>query len=121
MSKKRFRYDGGLVYSTHGGKQCPNCSRPIDDCNCPRHLKPPKGDGIVRVGRETKGRKGKGVTIIKGLGLEHDALTKLASKLKSQCGSGGTVKEHDIEIQGEHRDKLVALLSKKGYQVKRVG
>jgi translation initiation factor 1 len=80
-----------------------------------------RGDGTVRVGRETKGRKGKGVTVVAGVPLAGDALEDLATRLKKRCGSGGTVHEGIIEIQGDHRDTLVAELGKLGYTVKRSG
>jgi translation initiation factor 1 len=75
----------------------------------------------VRVGRETKGRKGKGVTVVTGLPLAGAALDELATRLKKRCGSGGTVRGAVIEIQGDHRDVLVAELAKLGYQAKRSG
>ena len=81
----------------------------------------PVGDGIVRIGRETKGRKGKGVTVITGLPLDEPGLQKLATDLKRRCGAGGTVKGNTIEIQGDHRDLLVAELTARGYTVKRSG
>ena len=114
-----------LVYSTGTGRLCPECGRPLAECRCKRS-KPaqpvvPKGDGIVRVGRETKGRKGKGVTVITGVPLAGDALEELATRLKKRCGSGGTVDGGVIEIQGDHRDTLVAELGKLGYSVKRSG
>jgi translation initiation factor 1 len=114
-----------LVYSTGTGRACPECGRPLAECRCKRS-KPaqptaPKGDGIVRVGRETKGRKGKGVTVISGVPLTGDALEELATRLKKRCGSGGTVDGGVIEIQGDHRDTLVAELGKLGYTVKRSG
>jgi len=80
-----------------------------------------KGDGIVRVGRETKGRKGSGVTVITGIPSHPEGLEKLAKQFKQQCGTGGTVKNGAIEIQGDHRDLLVAELQKLGYTVKRSG
>jgi translation initiation factor 1 len=79
------------------------------------------GDGIIRVSRETKGRKGKGVTVITGLRLNEKDLKALAKELKKKCGAGGTVAERNIEIQGDLRDRLVELLMEKGYTVKRVG
>lgn len=79
------------------------------------------GDGIVRVGRETKGRKGKGVTLIKGVPLAPEQLAELCTQLKKKCGSGGAVKEGVIEIQGDHREMLVAELSRQGWKVKLVG
>jgi translation initiation factor 1 len=75
----------------------------------------------VRVGRETKGRRGKGVTIVTGVPLGGEALAELASRLKRLCGSGGTVRDGVIEIQGDHRDLLVTELAKQGWTVKRSG
>ena len=75
----------------------------------------------MRVGRETRGRKGKGVTVVKGLPLAGAELDELATRLKKRCGSGGTVHEGIVEIQGDHRDTLVAELGKLGYAVKRSG
>jgi len=83
--------------------------------------KAPQGDGIVRVGRQTKGRKGSGVTTVSGLLLGADQLRDLAGQLKKKCGAGGAVKDGVIEIQGEHRDQLVETLEKLGYTVKRAG
>ena len=80
-----------------------------------------KNDGIVRVGRETKGRKGKGVTLITGIQHCPDELKKIAKQLKQMCGCGGAVKDGVIEIQGDHRDKIVDELSKQGYTVKKAG
>ncbi|NNE69195.1 MAG: stress response translation initiation inhibitor YciH [Rhodothermales bacterium] len=81
----------------------------------------PASDARVRVGRETKGRRGKGVTVVTGVPLRGDALKQLGKTLKQQCGSGGTVKDGVIEIQGDHRDKVVAALSGYGWDVKRSG
>lgn len=110
-----------IVYSTQYGKMCPRCHQPIAQCTCRQQQAAPKGDGIVRISRQTKGRKGKGVTVITGLPLNPNDLAQLAKQLKQKCGSGGTVKDNTIEIQGDHRDLLVAELSKQGYTVKRVG
>jgi translation initiation factor 1 len=112
---------GGLVYSTHHGQMCPTCRKPAPQCSCRRAAAPPRGDGIVRVGRETQGRNGAGVTVISGVPLAGEALAELASQLKRRCGAGGTVKDGVIELQGEHRDTAVAALEKLGYRVKRVG
>ncbi len=79
------------------------------------------GDGVVRLQRETKGRKGKGVTLITGLALPADQLKKTAKQLKQQCGVGGAVKDGIIEIQTDDRDKLKALLEKQGHTVKLAG
>jgi len=81
----------------------------------------PKGDGIVRIGRETKGRKGAGMTVITGVPLHPEGLKDLAKKLKQKCGTGGTVKGRVIEIQGDHRDMLVSELQSMGYTVKKSG
>jgi len=110
----------GIVYSTEHGKMCPDCGKPIAQCVCRRKESIPKG-GIVRVSRETKGRKGKGVTLISGVPLHPDGLRALAKEFKQICGSGGTVKDGIIEIQGDHRDFLVDALQRKGYTVKRSG
>lgn len=79
------------------------------------------GDGLVRVGRQTKGRKGKGVTVITGIPLPPAELKELGSGLKKLCGSGGTVRDGVIEIQGDHRDRLVEELARRGWTVKRSG
>jgi translation initiation factor 1 len=113
---------GGLVYSSAHGRMCPSCGKPAAHCACrKRSDAPAKSDGVVRVGRETKGRKGKGVTIVTGVPLSGDALDELGSQLKRLCGSGGTVRDGVIEIQGDHRDALVAELAKRGWTVKRSG
>jgi len=75
----------------------------------------------VRVSLDTKGRKGKGVTVVKGVPLDAAALTQLGKQLKASCGSGGTVKDGVIEVQGDHRDAVIAALQKQGYTVKRAG
>lgn len=112
---------GGLVYSTEGGRMCPACRRPVAECVCGKAVAPPGGDGIVRVSRETKGRGGKAVTLVRGLALPPDALAQLARQLKTACGGGGTVKDGVVEVQGDHVDKLVALLQAQGRTVKRAG
>ncbi len=111
------------MYSTGQGQMCPTCSRPVAQCECAarRQAAKPDGDGVVRVSRETKGRKGKGVTCITGVPLSADELAKLAKQLKTRCGSGGTVKDGVIEIQGDHRDVLVIELQKHGWTVKKAG
>jgi len=106
------------VYSTEHGRICPHCSCPIAHCECRRQGSIPKGDGIVRVGRETKARKGKGVTLITGLPLDSIQLQTLATHLKQKCGTGGTVKNGVIEIQGDHRDAVVDELKSKGFSAK---
>jgi translation initiation factor 1 len=110
---------GGIVYSTQFGSMCPACARPVSQCVCGKDQAAPAGDGIVRVGYETKGRKGKAVTIVSGLRMTADELKNLARELKTRCGAGGTVKDWTIEIQGDHRDKVVADLQTRGFTVKR--
>lgn len=110
-----------LVYSTDAGRICPDCGQAAADCRCKARAAAPKGDGIGRVSHETKGRKGKGVTLIRGLPLEPVALAALGKQLKASCGSGGTVKEGVIEIQGDHRETVIAALQKQGFTVKRAG
>ncbi len=111
---------GGLVYSTDHGRMCPGCRQPQAQCVC--KLAPvPAGDGIVRVARETKGRSGKAVTVVKGVALDADALAALGKLLKAACGSGGTVKDGVIEVQGDHVERVIEVLKKRGHQVKRAG
>ena len=110
-----------LVYSTDSGRICPGCRQPVATCTCGKKAIP-AGDGTVRVSRETKGRKGKGVTLIKGLPLDEAAMTALAKQLKAQCGSGGTVKDGVIEIQGDHVERVMEALKKAGnWPIKRAG
>ena len=102
---------------------CPGCGKAMAECIC-RELQAraiPVGDGVVRVSRETKGRKGKGVTLITGVPLDENKLRNLGKQLKRRCGAGGTVKDRVIEIQGDHRDLLIEELKKQGYTVKRAG
>jgi translation initiation factor 1 len=112
---------GGLVYSTGVGRTCPVCREAIARCRCKAAAPAPAGDGIVRVSRETSGRKGKGVTVVRGLALDPAALAALGKTLRTACGAGGTTKDGVIELQGDHRDAVVALLAKDGWVVKRAG
>lgn len=101
---------------------CPVCRNPITRCGCKRvGAVPVSTDGIVRVSRETKGRGGKAVTVVKGVALDDAGLVKFAQQLKAACGSGGTVKDGVIEVQGDHCDKVMALLTAQGQKVKRAG
>lgn len=113
---------GGLVYSTDSGRMCPACRKPIGQCVCKRvSAASPPSDGPIRVSRESKGRGGKLVTVIRGVPLPTTDLDTLTKQLKSACGSGGTVKDGVIEVQGDHCDKVMALLQAQGYKVKRAG
>lgn len=109
-----------LVYSTDTGQTCPGCGHPLKNCCCSEKSGQP-GDGVVRVSRQTKGRKGAGVCLITGLPLSEPELKTLAKQLKKKCGSGGTVKNGIVEIQGDHRQTLVDALIKAGYHAKLAG
>jgi translation initiation factor 1 len=110
-----------LVYTTDSGNVCTACGKRLDRCACSVKPALPTGDGIVRVGRSTAGRKGKGMTVVTGIPLDERRLKQLARALKRKCGSGGTVKAGTIEIQGDHRETLTAALKARGYAVKRTG
>jgi translation initiation factor 1 len=112
-----------IIYSTGVGAICPGCRRPRPQCACKSSKgKPLHVDaGVVRVSRQTQGRSGKGVTLITGLPLAAAELASLATELKRRCASGGTVRGDTIEIQGEHRDTLVAELIRRGYTARRAG
>jgi translation initiation factor 1 len=114
----------GLVYSTEKGRvrRCQHCGRPLADngrCPCRAQAGRAPGDGILRVRRETSGRKGKTVTTISGAAPAQ--AIELAKALKRLCGSGGSVVDGVIEIQGDHRAKVVAHLEAQGLQVKSAG
>ncbi|MDA8125382.1 MAG: translation initiation factor Sui1 [Deltaproteobacteria bacterium] len=121
MNAKTNKNNEGIVYSTEFGKACPKCGTPIDRCVCGKDKPGTPSDGIVRVGRETKGRKGPGVTLISGIPLDSEGLKALAKQFKQKCGTGGTVKSGTIEIQGDHRELLRQELAKLGYTVKLSG
>jgi translation initiation factor 1 len=112
---------GRPVYSTGIGRRCPACGQTALQCTCKKHTPPPSGDGIVRVRLEVKGRHGKSVTTIADVPLAGEALRRLAGELKRKCGAGGALKAGIIEIQGDHRDRVVAELQHAGFQVKRTG
>lgn len=111
----------GLVYSTDGGKMCPDCRRSIAQCVCRKSSPAPATDGVIRVSRETKGRNGKSVTVVRGLALDSGAMVLLGKEIKSACGSGGTVKDGVIEVQGDHVDRVIAFLKARDLVVKRAG
>ncbi|AJQ95262.1 translation initiation factor 1 (eIF-1/SUI1)-related protein [Gynuella sunshinyii YC6258] len=99
---------------------CPVCEHALDQCICGTEDEI-LGSGNVRIWLETKGRNGKGVTVVKELPLTHSELEKLAKELKKSCGTGGAVKGVNIEIQGDQRQKLLAELTKRGFSVKLAG
>ena len=121
MARARAEKVGGLVYSTDGGRHCPGCRRPVEACVCNDRSRPRSGDGTVTVSRETKGRKGAGMTLIRGLPLTEADLSKLAKTLKGRCGVGGSVKDGVIELQGDQREKVRAFLDGQGYRVRLSG
>jgi translation initiation factor 1 len=110
-----------IIYSTGIGSLRPNCRRPVRDCVCPKGAPGAAKPAMLRVGREIKGRAGKGVTTVTGLPLSLSDIDSLAAKLKKRCGSGGTVRDGVIEIQGDHRDAIVAELTKLGWAAKKSG
>lgn len=113
---------GGLVYSTESGRMCPACRQPAAACVCAAQAAAaPRGDGIVRVSRETKGRGGKAVTLVRGVALDAQALAALGKRLRTACGSGGTVKDGVIEVQGDHCERVMGCLKEEGWVVKRAG
>jgi translation initiation factor 1 len=113
---------GGLVYSTEGGRMCPACRKPVAQCICrTQGAGAPRGDGVVRVSRETKGRGGKAVTVVRGVDAGAEAVASLGKRLRTLCGSGGTVKDGVIDVQGDHCDRIVAVLKEEGFVVKRAG
>ncbi|PSJ20950.1 stress response translation initiation inhibitor YciH [Halomonas sp. ND22Bw] len=114
----------GLVYSTEHGDTCPECRQPVADCRCAEAAEEERLaglDGIVRLRRETKGRKGKGVTLVDGVPLKADELKTLAKELKKRCGTGGALKDGVIEIQGDQREVLKGELEKRGFKVRLAG
>lgn len=112
---------GGLVYSTDAGRMCPGCRQPIAQCSCSGSPPVAAGDGIVRVSRETKGRGGKEVTVVRGLAMDAAALQSMARTLRAACGCGGTVRDGVVEVQGDHCDRIAAVLAAQGHRVKRAG
>jgi len=100
---------------------CPKCHQLKKTCTCTSEAPAPSKSTVVRVGRETKGRRGKGVTVISDLPLDEKGLVELAAKLKTRLGTGGTVKDGRIEIQGDHRDRIVIEIEGMGYRAKRAG
>lgn len=124
MAMKIANKGVGRVYYTESGKLCPDCNEPAGQCRCRKKTLSPHNDhgvGFVRLMRQTKGRNGKGVTLISGLPLDGEELQKLAKVLKQKCGCGGSVKDGIVEIQGDQRDMLEQELVSLGYRVKRAG
>jgi translation initiation factor 1 len=111
-----------LVYSTEGGRMCPQCRRAMPDCTCaPQRAAAPVAAGPIRVSRESKGRGGKTVTLVRGLPLPAAELEALGKQLRTHCGSGGTAKDGVLEVQGDHCERVLAWLMALGYAAKRSG
>ena len=114
-----------LVYSTETGWICPKCQKPIAGCICKRSRSKTQTaqetDGILRIRREVKGRKGKTATVVTGFDADDDDLKVLAKQLKQHCGTGGSFKGSTIILQGDHREKIQAFLTRKGHKVKLAG
>ena len=126
MSKpyKASAPSGGLVYSTDSGRTCPSCRQAQADCRCKALAAAAalaQGDGIARVTREKQGRGGKTVTVVRGLPLATEALAALGKRLRNACGAGGTAKDGVLEVQGDHAERVVALLLAEGHKAKRAG
>ena len=100
---------------------CPGCRQPALACVCRITKSQPKSDGVARVSRSTKGRGGKTVTLVTGLALDEPALVQLGKQLKAACGSGGTVKDGVIEVQGDHCEQVMQVLGTQGFTAKRAG
>ena len=110
---------GGLVYSTDAGRLCPGCRRPVTECVCRDRSRPREGgDGTLTLERQTKGRKGAGVTLVRGLALSDADIEKLARRLKAGCSVGGTVRDGVIELQGDQRTRVQGLLEADGFKAK---
>jgi translation initiation factor 1 len=110
-----------LVFSTDKGKHCGTCSLPIEKCQCKKNTTIYQNDGFVRISRETKGRKGKGVTLISGIPGTEIEIKELAKTLKQKCSCGGAVKDGVIEIQGDQRALIKKELEVLGYKIKLIG
>lgn len=118
-----------LVYSTESGRICPQCNKPVSSCACKKKKnkttnKPGRNypdDGVIRIMRETKGHKGKTVTVIVNVPFENVELKEFAKKMKTRCGTGGSVKEGEIVIQGDHRQTVLDEIINQGYKAKLAG
>jgi translation initiation factor 1 len=119
--KSKDSQGASLVYSSELGRICPECGMQSAKCVCRKIPVSSIGDGIVRIRLESKGRGGKAVTVITGLPLGLEEMKVIAGELKRRCGTGGTIKDGNVEIQGDHRDVLLSELERRGFRVKRAG
>jgi len=115
-----------LVYSTETGRMCPDCGKVRTECDCKSRASKSapvsQNDGIVRIRRETRGRRGKTVTIIDGLGTDAMTLARIATSLKKHCGTGGSVTaEHAVEVQGDKREQVKRWLDEQGFKTRLAG
>ncbi len=118
-----------LVWSSESGRICPECSKPVSSCTCKKKknnevkksVRKYPDDGVIRIMRETKGHKGKTVTVIGNISLKESELKEFAKKLKTRCGTGGSVKDGEIFIQGDHRQVILDEIIKQGYRAKLAG
>jgi translation initiation factor 1 len=117
----RLILKGGKRKPLQSESSCSQCRQPSDRCTCSHNDNLHKKPEIIRVCLDTKGRRGKAVTIATGFSLDPPKLAELAASLKKTCGSGGTAKDGQIEIQGDHREKLLGELEKMGYRARRSG
>lgn len=109
------------VYSTEFGRLCPVCGQQQHPGPCPDRKTQVAGDGKVRIRRETKGRKGAGVTLVSGIPLAEAELKALHSELKKKCGVGGTIRDGVLELQGDQRETILKALAGRGWDVKIAG
>jgi len=128
MPPSRPRSDNSrTVYSSEHGRVCPHCGLAEKRCQCRANPRSkgaalnPDADGVIRVGRSSKGRGGKTVTLVTGVQLPPGEFRELARALKRHCGTGGTTKDDVIEIQGDQRDAIFEALEARGFKVKRTG
>lgn len=112
---KRGNREKSVVYSTEYGRMCPDCGRPKPQCICKSRESTLIPDGSIRIRYETKGRKGRGVTIVEGLPVGAPETMEFLQELKRVCGSGGTIKNGLILIQGDHRKRIESELQKRGF------
>ncbi|MBS24129.1 MAG: hypothetical protein CMQ28_00625 [Gammaproteobacteria bacterium] len=110
-----------LIYTTQGNNNCTKCGKVLRKCKCPQITDSDNSDGVIRISKTTKGRRGSAVTLIKGLRGNASELKHIARKLKSRCGVGGTVKDGVIEIQGDQGQLIQNFFETAGEKVKLVG